>query len=145
MFCIYALGNNISEPIEFPRCGRRSSDTNLTLKTVNITITDDNIALENDTFLRYSLGYPNKIELGKPSTVDVVITDDDSLLVHSMVFNFFLLTFVFSLSLVTVTFVSSSYTYNESHGDVSDIQVQLSHPIANSLTVSIVSGMFNDF
>ena len=44
------------------------------------------------------------------------------------------------ISVVTVTFVSSTYIYNEDHGEVSDIKVQLSNSIAQSLVVSYSGG-----
>ena len=43
-----------------------------------------------------------------------------------------------------VTFVSSSYAYNEDHGEVSNIQVQLSNAIAQSLTVFYSGGEILD-
>ena len=39
-----------------------------------------------------------------------------------------------------VEFVSTSYQYSENHGVVSDIQVQLSVPIAQSLVVFYSGG-----
>ena len=41
---------------------------------------------------------------------------------------------------MNVTFVSSSYNYNENHGEVTDIQVQLSHSIAQPLTITYSGG-----
>uniref|UniRef100_A0A1X7TGV3 Uncharacterized protein n=1 Tax=Amphimedon queenslandica TaxID=400682 RepID=A0A1X7TGV3_AMPQE len=38
---------------------------------------------------------------------------------------------------VTVSFAQSSYSYSESHGTVSNIQVQLNNPIAQDLSVNI--------
>ena len=39
-----------------------------------------------------------------------------------------------------VEFVNSSYQYSENHGEVSDIQVQLSVPVAKSLEVFYSGG-----
>ena len=100
LFCICSSGNNVSKPIVFQRSAKRSLRSKPVIsKTVPFNITDDNIALENDTFIRYSLGYPDNTNLVEPSTVDVVIADDDSSLMHSMVFltSFYLhLCFTFS-------------------------------------------------
>ena len=46
---------------------------------------------------------------------------------------------------MTVTFVSSTYNYTEDHGEVSNIQAQLSNPIANNLTVLITGSMLNTY
>ena len=41
---------------------------------------------------------------------------------------------------MAVTFVSSTYNYTEDHGEVSNIEVQLSNPIAQSLEVFYSGG-----
>ena len=46
---------------------------------------------------------------------------------------------------VSVSFMQSSYSYNESHGTVSNIQVQLSNPIAQDLSVNIGGGETNRY
>lgn len=45
--------------------------------TVNISITDDNIALEDDETLMFSLINPRGATLASPSNIFVVVTDDD--------------------------------------------------------------------
>ena len=51
-------------------------------KTVTVNFTDDNTALEDSEILRFSLSNPISTTLFEPSTVDIVITDDDSGLIH---------------------------------------------------------------
>ena len=51
-------------------------------KTVTITFANDDIALEDDEILSFSLSNPVGTNLTAPSTVDVVITDDDGGLMH---------------------------------------------------------------
>ena len=82
---LYPSGNLIL--IEF-RDRKRRSDLDARKEDHQVTIKNDNIALENDTILRYSLVNPPGTKLAEPSTVDLVITDDDSLLMHSMLFLF---------------------------------------------------------
>ena len=41
---------------------------------------------------------------------------------------------------VRATFESSTYSYAEDHGTVSNIRVRLSNPIAQDLTVSVRGG-----
>ena len=66
---------------------------------VNITITDDNIALEDDEILRFSLSNPVGTKITAPSTVDVEITDDDGRLIHLKNYqNVFINTYVFTFS-----------------------------------------------
>ena len=52
---------------------------------VTITITDDNIAQEDDEILRYSLSNPVGTKIIAPSTVDVEITDDDGRLIYKTI------------------------------------------------------------
>ena len=54
------------------------------------------------------------------------------------------MTFLFSVD-VSVSFVRSSYSYNENHGTVNDIQVQLSNLIAQDLSVNIGGGEINKY
>ena len=54
------------------------------------------------------------------------------------------MTFLFSVD-VSVSFVRSSYSYNENHGTVNDIQVQLSNPIAQDLSVNVGGGEINKY
>ena len=49
-------------------------------KKLIITFKDDEIALEDDQILRFFLSNPNGTNLTEPSTIDIEVTDDDSML-----------------------------------------------------------------
>ena len=46
---------------------------------------------------------------------------------------------------MTVTFIFSNYNYTEDHGEVSDIHIQLSNTIAQSLEVNYSGGERLDY
>ena len=60
-------------------------DQNMQAEKVTISFTDDNIALEDDEILRYSLSNPVGTKITAPSTVDVEITDDDGRLIYKTI------------------------------------------------------------
>ena len=49
-------------------------------KKLTITFKDDEIALEDDQILRFFLSNPNGTNLTEPSTIDIEVADDDSML-----------------------------------------------------------------
>uniref|UniRef100_A0A1X7TCU3 Calx-beta domain-containing protein n=1 Tax=Amphimedon queenslandica TaxID=400682 RepID=A0A1X7TCU3_AMPQE len=88
-------------------------------RSINFPVADNNIALEPNKHYLLRLRNIGNIGLSNPGTMNVTVEDDDD---------------------VSVIFVQSSYNYNESHGTVSNIQVQLSNPIAQDLSVNIGGG-----
>ncbi|XP_019860793.1 PREDICTED: uncharacterized protein LOC105315165 [Amphimedon queenslandica] len=88
-------------------------------RSINFPVVDDNIALEPDKHYLLRLRNIGNIGLGNPGTMNVTVVDNDD---------------------VFVSFVGSFYSYSESHGTVSNIQVQLSNPIAQDLSVNIRGG-----
>ena len=72
-----STGSNVSTVVFQPIEGQTMQE-----KKVTITFTDDNIALEDDEILHFSLSNPVGTKITAPSTVDVVITDDDGGLIH---------------------------------------------------------------
>uniref|UniRef100_A0A1X7VF48 Calx-beta domain-containing protein n=1 Tax=Amphimedon queenslandica TaxID=400682 RepID=A0A1X7VF48_AMPQE len=88
-------------------------------RSISFPVVDNNIALEPDKHYLLRLKKIDNIGLGNPGTMNITIVDDDD---------------------VSVSFVQSSYSYSESHGTVSNIQVQLSNPIAQDLSVNIRGG-----
>ena len=70
-----SIGNTVSTVVFQAILDRKMQEKNFT-----ITFKDDEIALEDDQIRRFSLSNPNGTNLNEPSTIDIVVTDDDGML-----------------------------------------------------------------